>query len=114
VDGAVFPVVQCTVEEGDVVLMDSRLLHCGGGNRSAERRRLVYFSLHVPGNLPQGSTYSMRGEYRGAPRRRLGRHSKLPFVVPVPHAAEITHILNLVLVHENGTSKHDGKGPSLV
>ena len=42
------------MEEGDCVLMDSHLFHCGGCNRSPRRRRLLYFTLHIPGNLPLG------------------------------------------------------------
>lgn len=41
------PVVHCAAGGGDVVLMDSRLLHCGGSNTAARRRRLVYFTLQV-------------------------------------------------------------------
>eukprot|EP01052_Picozoa_sp_SAG31_P043205 SAG31_NODE_7122_length_1783_cov_1.274941_1_plen_89_part_00 len=63
--GLELPVVRCEVNEGDCVLMDSRLFHCGGGNSSNVRRRLLYFSLHVPGNLPPGSTYSMLPRYTG-------------------------------------------------
>jgi hypothetical protein len=68
----------------------------------------------IPSLRAPAIVLSLTIEYHGAPRQRPGRHSKLPFVVSIQHAAEITHILNLVLVHENGTSKHDGKGPSLV
>ena len=70
VHGQNLPVVRCTAAVGDCVLMDSRLLHCGGANRSKHRRRLAYFSLHVPGNLPSGSTYSMLPRYVG--QLRLG------------------------------------------
>eukprot|EP01050_Picozoa_sp_SAG11_P011845 SAG11_NODE_1282_length_5310_cov_24.980426_5_plen_410_part_00 len=48
VRGETLPVQQCIADAGDVVLMDSRLLHCGGANVSGCRRRLLYLSLQVP------------------------------------------------------------------
>lgn len=33
---------------GDALLIDSRVLHCGGANASALRRRLLYLTLKVP------------------------------------------------------------------
>ena len=55
-------------EAGDVVLMDSRLWHCGGHNGSRARRRLLYATLAVPYCLPKGSTYSILEEL-GHPMR---------------------------------------------
>ena len=65
--GLKFPVMQCTINEGDCVMMDSRLFHCGGSNTSGLRRRLAYFSLHAPGILPGGPDhpYSMLPQYKG-------------------------------------------------
>lgn len=60
------PVVRCSIKAGDVVCMDSRLLHCGGANRSAGlRRRLFYFTIHDGGKpLPRGASYSMFPQYQ--------------------------------------------------
>lgn len=57
---------------GTVVLMDSRLLHCGGANATVggERRRLLYVTWQLPGNAASGSTYSIRGDLCG--RLHLG------------------------------------------
>uniref|UniRef100_A0A7S1ALB7 Phytanoyl-CoA dioxygenase n=1 Tax=Noctiluca scintillans TaxID=2966 RepID=A0A7S1ALB7_NOCSC len=56
--------VEATCEIGTAVVMDSRLIHCGGANQGA-RRRLFYTTWQVPGNTPLGSTYSLREEVRG-------------------------------------------------
>ncbi len=61
------PVVRCAIKAGDVVCMDSRLLHCGGANKSAgQRRRLFYFTIHDGGGkpLPRGASYSMFPQYQ--------------------------------------------------
>jgi hypothetical protein len=66
--GLELPVMQCTINKGDCVIIDSRLFHCGGSNTSGVRRRLVYFSLHAPGVLPPGGptkSYSMLPQYKG-------------------------------------------------
>ena len=50
----------CDVRQGDCVLMDSRLWHCGGANRSDARRTLLVASfLSRHGHPPYGSTYSL-------------------------------------------------------
>ncbi len=36
------------LDRGDIALMDSRLLHFGGANRSGKRRVLLYFTLRTP------------------------------------------------------------------
>ena len=62
------PVVRCAIGAGDVVLMDSRLLHCGGANTSAaSRRRLFYFTVCDGGGkaLPRGASYSMFPQFQG-------------------------------------------------
>ena len=65
--GLKLAVMQCTINEGDCVMMDSRLFHCGGSNTSSHRRRLAYFSLHAPGILPgdPDHPYSMLPRYKG-------------------------------------------------
>jgi ectoine hydroxylase-related dioxygenase (phytanoyl-CoA dioxygenase family) len=37
---------------GDAMLIDSRVLHCGGANASALRRRLLYLTLKVCRSYP--------------------------------------------------------------
>jgi ectoine hydroxylase-related dioxygenase (phytanoyl-CoA dioxygenase family) len=54
--------VQFEAAAGDALVMDSRLLHCGGTNSSDRRRRLLYVTFNVPHNLPTGSTYSLLAE----------------------------------------------------
>ena len=48
---------------GDAMLMDSRVLHCGGANTSCQRRRLLYMTFKLPDCNPAGSTYSLLREY---------------------------------------------------
>ena len=61
---------------GDAVVMDSRVLHCGGENTSNKRRRLLYVTFHCGTALsssgeagvakrPAHSTYSLLEEYAG-------------------------------------------------
>lgn len=57
--------VQFAGAAGDAMLMNSRLLHCGGKNRSKRRRRLLYLSFFVPPGMPPGSTASLLAEYSG-------------------------------------------------
>jgi len=57
--------VQFEAEAGDVLLIDSRVLHCGGANSSELRRRLLYVTLRPPGVEPSGSTDSILPEYAG-------------------------------------------------
>ena len=49
---------------GDANLIDSRLLHCGGGNESPQRRVLFYLSFKARGaRTPTGSLfYHLRRE----------------------------------------------------
>ncbi len=41
----VTPVARSSLKKGDVVVFDSRILHCGGANSSSKRRILFYFTL---------------------------------------------------------------------
>jgi hypothetical protein len=52
------------LRKGDVLVMDSRVIHGGGANDGA-RRALMYCSLHAPSRLPKGHSCSMLEEYRG-------------------------------------------------
>ena len=62
------PVVRCAISAGDVVLMDSRLLHCAGANLAGPRRRLLYFTVVDGGGkpLPEDAMSSMS---RNVPRQ---------------------------------------------
>jgi len=50
---------------GSVVIMNSRLFHCGGQNISEKARPVFYFTLKGPGDLPMGSTLSIAPEFKG-------------------------------------------------
>ena len=55
-----------TLNVGDATVFDSRLLHCGGGNESNQRRVLFYFSFEVAGSEnPNAAVSSIRDELRG-------------------------------------------------
>jgi len=56
--------IHLTMKKGEAVIMDSRLLHCGGANTSKERRHLLCVSFLGPGPPPDGSTASLLTEYR--------------------------------------------------
>jgi ectoine hydroxylase-related dioxygenase (phytanoyl-CoA dioxygenase family) len=72
------------VQAGDAVLMDTRVMHCGGNNRSASDRMLMHFSFQTDksavqlpfflnddgeetsvGGPPKGFTYHLRPELKG-------------------------------------------------
>ena len=62
--------VPALLRAGDVLLMDSRVIHRGGANDGAKRRTLLVCTFQVPNNPAPGSTYSLLDEYAG--RFRLG------------------------------------------
>lgn len=59
-------VVPMLTKAGSLIIMDSRLYHCGGANCSQVERPVLYFTLKGPGPTPQGSTLSLLPELRGA------------------------------------------------
>lgn len=62
--------VPALLRAGDVLLMDSRVIHRGGANDGGKRRTLLVCTFQVPNNPAPGSTYSLLDEYAG--RFRLG------------------------------------------
>jgi len=59
-----------TLECGDLVLYDSRTMHCGGPNNSDRRRSVFCVSTMGPGIRPDGTTWTMLSSLRG--RMKLG------------------------------------------
>ncbi|CAE7757710.1 rpl5 [Symbiodinium pilosum] len=55
--------VLCTMNMGDCVVMDSRLLHCGTANTSDLHRFLFYTSWMQPARRSRGSTNTILPEY---------------------------------------------------
>eukprot|EP00746_Dinoflagellata_sp_MGD_P164800 gnl/MRDRNA2_/MRDRNA2_93672_c0_seq1.p1 gnl/MRDRNA2_/MRDRNA2_93672_c0~~gnl/MRDRNA2_/MRDRNA2_93672_c0_seq1.p1 ORF type:complete len:403 (+),score=85.12 gnl/MRDRNA2_/MRDRNA2_93672_c0_seq1:57-1265(+) len=53
-----------TLTKGDVLLYDSRTMHCGGHNRSLKRRSVLCVSVMGPGVRPDGTTWTMLPELR--------------------------------------------------
>lgn len=53
------------LRKGDVLVMDSRLVHCGGANRSDTDRVLFYLSWKVPGSDSTGGGFAIRPDYEG-------------------------------------------------
>lgn len=48
-----------TLSKGDLVLYDSRTMHCGGANSSGARRSVFCVSVMGPGIRPDGTTWTM-------------------------------------------------------
>ena len=50
-----------TLRAGDAVLMDTRVMHCGGANESSADRMLLHFSLQTIAepDAPVGFTYNL-------------------------------------------------------
>jgi len=59
-----------TLQRGDLVLYDSRTMHCGGANTSDQRRSVFCVSTMGPGIRPDGTTWTMLASLRG--RMKLG------------------------------------------
>jgi len=51
--------VDMTLQKGDMVIYDSRTMHCGGANTSQSRRSVLCISLMGPGIRPDGTTWTM-------------------------------------------------------
>eukprot|EP00930_Biecheleria_cincta_P029856 TRINITY_DN20716_c0_g1_i1.p1 TRINITY_DN20716_c0_g1~~TRINITY_DN20716_c0_g1_i1.p1 ORF type:complete len:399 (-),score=86.63 TRINITY_DN20716_c0_g1_i1:33-1229(-) len=56
---------QMTLKQGDLVLYDSRTMHCGGANSSDKRRAVFCVSVMGPGIRPDGTTWTMLQTLRG-------------------------------------------------
>jgi ectoine hydroxylase-related dioxygenase (phytanoyl-CoA dioxygenase family) len=48
-----------TLKKGDLVMYDSRTMHCGGANTSSKRRSTFVVSVMGPGIRPDGTTWTM-------------------------------------------------------
>ena len=76
--------IHATCPAGSAILMNSRLLHCGGANLQADaggsRRRLFYMTWQKPGNTNHGSTYTIRDELVG--RYRVADFLSHPLASP--------------------------------
>ena len=59
-------VVPMMAPAGSLIVMDSKLYHCGGENRSDIPRPVMYFTFKGPGPLPEGSTLSLLTELKGS------------------------------------------------
>ena len=59
--------MQMTLKAGDAVLMDTRVMHCGGANESDLSRMLFHFSMETTAERkgPVGFTYNLAPELRG-------------------------------------------------
>jgi len=53
-----------TLKKGDLVVYDSRTMHCGGANISDKRRSVLVVSSMGPGIRPDGTTWTMLGSLR--------------------------------------------------
>ena len=52
-------------DAGAIVIMNSKLFHCGGKNVSEQPRPVFYFTLQGEGPDPMGSTLSILPEFKG-------------------------------------------------
>ena len=69
-------VVPMLARAGSMIIMDSRLYHCGGANLSDVPRPVFYFTLRGEGTAPKGSTLSLLPELVGSTLQELcGVHS---------------------------------------
>jgi ectoine hydroxylase-related dioxygenase (phytanoyl-CoA dioxygenase family) len=58
--------VVSTLSKGSCAIFDSRLLHCGSANRSAESRAIFYFSFRNPTVAYPGNPASIRADLGAA------------------------------------------------
>ena len=54
-----------TADAGSIVIMNSKLFHCGGKNASEQPRPVFYFTLQGDGPEPMGSTLSILPDFKG-------------------------------------------------
>ena len=61
------PPTQMAVNAGDVVMIDTRVMHCAGENASQVDRMLFHFSFETTDEpaAPVGFTYNLHPELRG-------------------------------------------------
>ena len=77
------PTELALLRTGDALLMDSRLWHRGGANKSRSRRSLLVLSfVSSEGGRPAGSTYSLLS---GLPTLDLARLRSGALTTPPPH-----------------------------
>ncbi len=57
--------VPMTADAGTIIIMNSRLFHCGGQNASDKPRPVFYFTLKGEGPQAPGSTASILPEFKG-------------------------------------------------
>jgi len=57
--------VPMIADAGAIVIMNSKLFHCGGKNASNQARPVFYFTLQGEGPQPLGSTLSILPEFQG-------------------------------------------------
>lgn len=76
-----------TLRQGDLVLYDSRTMHCGGANMSDQRRSVFCVSTMGPGIRPDGTTWTMLGSLRG--RLRLSDFPLSKDAVAAPTASSV-------------------------
>jgi len=66
--------LKMTLRRGDAVIYDSRLMHCGSGSTSDQRRSVMVASVMGPGIRPDGTTWTMMKSLRS----RLPRLGAFP------------------------------------
>ena len=64
-------VVPMLAPAGSLIIMDSRLYHCGGANHSEVPRPVFYFTLRGDGPAPVGSTLSLLPDLEGSTIQQL-------------------------------------------
>lgn len=78
------------LKKGDLVLYDSRTMHCGGANSADVRRAVFCISTMGPGIRPDGTTWTMLDSLRG-----VLRLSDLPLAEQAITAATATNSDNV-------------------
>lgn len=79
---------QMTLKQGDLVLYDSRTMHCGGANISDKRRAVFCVSVMGPGIRPDGTTWTMLQMLRGRLRLSEFPLEEAKFTAPTASSLE--------------------------
>eukprot|EP00928_Gymnodinium_smaydae_P047168 TRINITY_DN31468_c0_g1_i1.p1 TRINITY_DN31468_c0_g1~~TRINITY_DN31468_c0_g1_i1.p1 ORF type:complete len:395 (-),score=54.74 TRINITY_DN31468_c0_g1_i1:244-1428(-) len=95
-----------TLRKGDLVLYDSRTIHCGGANESEKRRSVLCISCMGPGIRPDGTTWSMLPSLRN--QIKLSKLPMTKITAPTNTAASDEVALPARVVKEKGD---DDKAP---
>lgn len=99
------------LKQGDLVLYDSRTMHCGGANCSDQRRSVLCISVMGPGIRPDGTTWTMLPSLRN--RLSLSNFPLPEGAVTAPTATGCGDVVAALPLAGALTEQPEAPGPKL-